>query len=148
MPEIIMDPARVMEQFNALWKEQNEIYSAAAKRFGLSDSAMWTLYFLRLSGGSCSQKEICSNMFQPKQTVNSAVKQLESRGYVRLANGDDRRCRLVTLTPEGEQLAQRTSDRVITAERQAIAELPPDEQRQLIDLLRKYNQKLRKRMGD
>ncbi len=35
MPEIIM------EQFNVLCKEQDEIYSA-----------MWTLYFLRLSGGS------------------------------------------------------------------------------------------------
>lgn len=146
MQEKILDPARVMEEYNALWKEQNEIYSAAARRFGLSDSAMWTLYFLRQGGGSCSQKEICSNMFQPKQTVNSTIKQLESRGYVRLSSGDDRRCRTVTLTDEGDRLAQRTSDLVITGERQAIAEFPPEEREQLIALLRKYNQNLRERL--
>lgn len=146
MPETIMDPSRVMEEYNALWKEQNEIYSAAAKRFGLSDSAMWILYFLRLSGGSCSQKEICSAMCQPKQTANSTVKQLESRGMVELSCGDDRRCRLVKLTPEGERLAQQTSDRVITAERGAMGDFTPAEQRQFIELLRKYNRNLRERL--
>lgn len=62
--------------YNSLWKEQNEIYSAAARSFGLSDSAMWILYFLRLNNGTCQQKELASSLSQPKQTTNSAVKQL------------------------------------------------------------------------
>lgn len=69
--------------YNSLWKEQNEIYSAAARSFGLSDSAMWILYFLRLNNGTCQQKELASSLSQPKQTTNSAVKQLERGGYVR-----------------------------------------------------------------
>lgn len=67
--------------YNSLWKEQNEIYSAAARSFGLSDSAMWILYFLRLNNGTCQQKELASSLSQPKQTTNSAVKQLE-RGRI------------------------------------------------------------------
>lgn len=73
--------------YNSLWKEQNEIYSAAARSFGLSDSAMWILYFLRLNNGTCQQKELASSLSQPKQTTNSAVKQLERGGYVTLKCG-------------------------------------------------------------
>ena len=56
--------------YNSLWKEQNEIYSAAARSFGLSDSAMWILYFLRLNNGTCQQKELASSLSQPKQTTS------------------------------------------------------------------------------
>ena len=147
MSEVIMDPAQVMEEYNSLWKEQNEIYSAAAKRFGLSDSAMWILYFIRLSGGSCSQRYICSAMLQPKKTTNSAIKQLESRGFVELTCENDRRCRLVKLTPDGEKLAQQSSDHVITAERLAMGDLTSAEQRQFIELLRKYNNNLKERLN-
>ena len=75
---------RAIAAYNSLWKEQNEIYSAAARSFGLSDSAMWILYFLRLNNGTCQQKELASSLSQPKQTTNSAVKQLERGGYVTL----------------------------------------------------------------
>lgn len=147
MSEIIIDPAQIMEEYNTLWKEQNEIYSAAAKSFGLSDSAMWILYFIRLSGGCCSQRDICSALLQPKQTTNSTIKQLESRGMVELSCGADRRCRLVKLTPDGEKLAQKSSDHVITAERLAMGDLTSAEQRQFIELLRKYNNNLKERLN-
>lgn len=101
---------RAIAAYNSLWKEQNEIYSAAARSFGLSDSAMWILYFLRLNNGTCQQKELASSLSQPKQTTNSAVKQLERGGYVTLKCGSDRRCRLVELTPKGSGLAVSTSD--------------------------------------
>lgn len=135
-------------EYNNLWKEQNEIYSAAARRFGLSDSAMWILYFLRLSCGRCSQKEISSLMAQPKQTTNSAIKQLERDGYVTLHCGSDRRCRLVELTSKGVQLAVSTSDHVIAAERAAWGDFSAEEQRMLISLLKKYNERLNARMED
>ena len=64
---------RAIAAYNSLWKEQNEIYSAAARSFGLSDSAMWILYFLRLNNGTCQQKELASSLSQPKQTTNSAA---------------------------------------------------------------------------
>lgn len=139
---------RTISLYNSLWKEQDDIYSSAAKRYGLSDSTMWILYFLRLNGGCCSQKDIASSMLQPKQTTNSAVKQLERDGYVTLRCGADRRCRLVELTPAGKQLAERTSDHVISAERGVWEEFTSEEQEQFIALLTKYNKRLKARMED
>ena len=126
--------------YNSLWKEQNEIYSAAARSFGLSDSAMWILYFLRLNNGTCQQKELASSLSQPKQTTNSAVKQLKC--------GSDRRCRLVELTPKGSGLAVSTSDHVIAAERETWGDFTEEEQDSLIELLSKYNKRLKTRMEE
>jgi DNA-binding MarR family transcriptional regulator len=134
--------------YNSLWKEQNEIYSAAARSFGLSDSAMWILYFLRLNNGTCQQKELASSLSQPKQTTNSAVKQLERGGYVTLKCGSDRRCRLVELTPKGSGLAVSTSDHVIAAERETWGDFTEEEQDSLIELLSKYNKRLKTRMEE
>ena len=126
---------RAIAAYNSLWKEQNEIYSAAARSFGLSDSAMWILYFLRLNNGTCQQKELASSLSQPKQTTNSAVKQLERGGYV-------------TLTPKGSGLAVSTSDHVIDAERETWGDFTEEEQDSLIELLSKYNKRLKTRMEE
>lgn len=147
MPEKATDAGKILEQYNILWQEQNEIYSAAAKHFGISESAIWILYFLRLSNGECSQKEIASLLFQPKQTINSAIKQLESRNIVELSAGSSR-TKLVTLTQEGRLLAQKTSDHVLTAEQLAMGSLSAEERQQLIFLTAKYTENLRKRMGE
>lgn len=139
---------RAIAAYNSLWKEQNEIYSAAARGFGLSESGMWILYFLRLNDGVCQQKELISSLSQPKQTTNSAVKQLERDGYVTLRSGSDRRCRLVELTPEGNRLAERTSDHVIAAERSTWDDFTEEEQELFIRFLSKYNKQLKARMEE
>lgn len=137
-----------MADFNALWKEQNEIYRSAAKHFGLSESVMWILYFLCEGGGCRTQRDICSSMIQPKQTTNSAIKQMEKRGLITMADGEDRRVRTVKLTPSGMQLAQKTAEFVIKAENRSMESLTESEQKQLITLLSKFNSTLKKEMGD
>lgn len=137
-----------MADFNALWKEQNEIYRMAAKRFGIAESVMWILYFLREGGGCRTQRDICSSMIQPKQTTNSAIKQMEKQGLITMADGDDRRVKLVKLTAAGSQLAGRTADIIINAENRSMDSLTQSEQEQLTSLLRKYNNTLKKEMGD
>lgn len=109
---------------------------------------MWILYFLRLNNGTCQQKELASSLSQPKQTTNSAVKQLERGGYVTLKCGSDRRCRLVELTPKGSGLAMSTADHVIAAERETWGDFTEEEQDSLIELLSKYNKRLKTRMEE
>lgn len=104
--------------------------------------------FLRLNNGTCQQKELASSLSQPKQTTNSAVKQLERGGYVTLKCGSDRRCRLVELTPKGSGLAVSTSDHVIAAERETWGDFTEEEQDSLIELLSKYNKRLKTRMEE
>lgn len=90
----------------------------------------------------------CKLLSQPKQTTNSAVKQLERGGYVTLKCGSDRRCRLVELTPKGSGLAVSTSDHVIAAERETWGDFTEEEQDSLIELLSKYNKRLKTRMEE
>ena len=70
-----------LSRLNNLFKENDEIYRNAAKRVGLPDCAFWIFYILRedsikKEGNILTQSEICSTMYLPKQTVNSAMKKL------------------------------------------------------------------------
>lgn len=127
-----------LSKFNNIIKESDEIYRNAAKLVGLSDCAFWILYALRTDENPLTQKEICYATYQPKQTVNSALKKLEADGYVELFSADDRRSKQVRLTKRGLSLAQRTVDKVILQEQNALSELSPEEQDAFLQLFRKY----------
>lgn len=51
-------------------------------------------------------------------------------------------------TPRGLELAEKTVDRVIESEQKALLDLSPDEQKQLLDAMRRYNAMLNTRMHD
>ena len=135
-----------LNEYNDLFKENDEIYRAAAKRLGLPDCAFWILYTLRESSAPLTQSEICSALYQPKQTVNSALKHLEAEGYLRLSSGSDRRSKQVRLTERGLALAENTIDRVLAAECSAMLDMSEEEQAAFISLLRKYTESLKARM--
>ena len=49
-----------------------------------------------------TQTKLCGALFLSKQTVNSALKKLESRGYLRMESmSGDRRNKLLSLTDRG-----------------------------------------------
>ena len=127
-----------------LFKENDEIYRNAAKSIGLPDCAFWILYILRedsltREGNTLTQSEICSTMYLPKQTVNSAMKKLENDGYIQLQSTNDRRSKHVSLTPKGLALAEKTVDRIIAKETDALAGLARDEKEAFLRLYQKYN---------
>ena len=64
-------------------------------------------------------------------------------GYLRLAEGRDRRSKHLVLTERGEALVRRTVDPVMTAETAAMGTLTETEQAQLLALQRRYNAALR-----
>ena len=106
--------------YNELYKEQDDLYRGAARGFGLSDCAFWVLYALRETKRPMTQSGICAAVYQPKQTVHSALKKLEGEGYLRLAEGRDRRSKHLVLTERGEALVRRTVDPVMAAEEAAM----------------------------
>lgn len=63
-----------------------------------------------------TQSDVCAAVYQPKQTVHSALKKLAGEGYLQLTEGRDRRSKYLTLTAAGETLMARTVDRVTAAE--------------------------------
>ena len=138
-----MEKRGALAAYNELYQEQTDLYRAAARQCGLPDCAFWVLYTLRDAARPLTQSDICAAVCQPKQTVHSSLKKLESAGYLRFTEGRDRRSKYLTLTPQGETLASATVDRVIAAETEAMGTLTELERTQFLALSRRYNAALR-----
>ena len=138
-----MERREALAAYNDAYKEQDDLYRAVARQCGLSDCAFWVLYALRETKRPMTQSGICAAVYQPKQTVHSALKKLEGEGYLRLAEGRDRRSKHLVLTERGEALVRRTVDPVMAAETAAMGTLTETEQAQLLALQRRYNAALR-----
>lgn len=143
-----MSTDKRMMAFNVLWKEQDDIYRGIAKTLELNESVFWILYCLRGSGKNVTQSFMCSMMLEPKQTINTALKKMESDGLIFFSDSGDKRSKYIYLTEKGAALAKNTVDRVIVAERTAMEMMTEDEQRQFLELFRKYNDCLKEKMGE
>ncbi len=136
-----------LSEFNNIIKENDHIYRDIAKNFGLSEGSFWILYSLRIEKETMSQSEICNLMYQPKQTINSALKNLEADGYIELIHTNNRRSKQVKLTQKGISLAENTADKVIYAEQNAMLDLTESEQENFILLFHKYTEALKIRIS-
>lgn len=138
-----MEQRGALTAYNELYKEQDDLYRAVARGFGLSDCAFWVLYALREAERPMTQSDVCAAVYQPKQTVHSALKKLIGEGCLRLAEGRDRRSKYLVLTEQGEALVRRTVDPVMAAETAAMDTLTEAERTQFLSLCRRYNTALR-----
>lgn len=112
-------------EFSRLYKEESDIYREIALRLGSSSSAICILYDLCLLGEGCTQKDICENSYLSKQTVNSAIRKLESGGYIYLEKGRGRSTHIY-LTETGDGLIREKILPVIEAETRAFSALGED----------------------
>ena len=132
------------QEFISASKEVDDVYHMIALKFGLSDSAMWILCTMRETNRELTQSEIAQEMSMSRQTVNSAIKNLEKQGYLRLeAVSGDRRNKILSFTEEGETFVKRTVDRVLSLEHQVFENLEVEEQEKITQILRKYTRFMR-----
>lgn len=124
-----------MRQFNLLLSEIDTAYHDAALKLGMSDSTMLILYTLCFNGGECMLGDITSGA--SKQTINSALRKLETEGIVYLETFEGRK-KKVYLTENGRQLVENTVLRVIEAENEIFASWSEEEKRLYIDLTQRY----------
>lgn len=129
---------RVLVEYNNSTKQLDEIYRNVARCFTLPECTFWILYTLRIEQRSFTQTEICDFLYEPKQTVNSALKKLEREQCIAFSAGDDQRSKKISLTEKGVRLAGQTVDRVINAETEALRQMSEEDSRQLIRLTRQY----------
>lgn len=130
-------------EYNSIVKENEEIYHKIARKFGLSDCAFWILYTMYEKEGILTQSNICDVLYQPKQTVNSALKKLENDGYIKLETMDDHRSKQINFTEKGSKFAGETVGKVIANEQKALLSLTLDEQEVFIGLFHKYTNLLK-----
>lgn len=128
---------RFVSKCNALTKKNEGLYRDLAKGFGVYDCTFWILYLLRESDRVYTQSEICAILRQPKQSVNTALKNLEKSEMLRLeyANGKSKN---IYLTEAGLIYAQETVDAVFEAEKSAEKALTESEKAMFLELYAKY----------
>lgn len=143
-----VNTGKTLSEYNSIIKENDELYHKIARSFGMSDCAFWILYMLRESGNDMTQSDICNVTYQPKQTVNSALKKLEKEKYIYLDGAGGRNGKQIKLTDEGADFASYTVDKVITVEKKALAGLTAEEQETFIGLFHKYTKLLEANMQE
>lgn len=95
-----------LQRFYALWKEGNAMYEEWAKKRGLSSNSVLVLYSLYELKENCTQKSISQKWSIPKQTINTILKEFSANGYIELlTDKEDKRNKLITLTPKGRTYA-------------------------------------------
>ena len=77
-------------QYTYLAGEINALYHEAAVKMGVSDSVQNILYVLCEKDGRCLQSEVSKLTGISRQTINSAIRNLEKEGIVFLEPGKGR----------------------------------------------------------
>lgn len=122
---------------NRTYKEEDDVYRRLARRSGLSDAAFWILYTMETVSGPATQADISSMLILSKQTINSAMKQLEREGYIHLTDGPGRK-KYLQLTQQGRALSDRAIHPVLEVERRTFLGLTREERAGLLALGQKY----------
>ena len=129
---------------NRIYNETNQLYHRLARVCGLSDCAFWILYTLREEESPLTQTQMSALLCLPKQTVNSALKQLVEAGCLRLEAVDGNlKNKQVCLTERGEALLRDSVDQVFRLEERAAARLTAEERSALLVLQEKLLESFR-----
>ncbi len=131
-----------LRKYNSLYREMDWFYHDYAVQSGVPDSALWILYIICEQGEGCLQRDICNMMCISKQTIHSAIHQLEQKGYLYLEAGKGRD-KHIFLTERGRTLVQEKIQPLMQIENEALADMG-EESRQLLALTQKYLELLRK----
>ncbi len=131
------EQGRQLKEFNSIYREFDRIYHEIARHLGMSDSAFLVFYAIMELGDGCLQKEIAMSYSTSKQTINSAVRNLEAAGYLCLRRGK-RRDMHIYLTEAGAKMAREKIGPVLELENSIFQEMTLEEGNQLLGLTRRY----------
>ncbi len=131
----------LLRRYNRLLRQMDEYYRGFARSMGCGETTVWLLYAL-LEEPGCTQSHLCDVTFQPKQSINSALKKLEQEGCVTLQTTEkDKRSKHVFLTEKGKTMAAVTAEKIRAAERQALSASTEDTET-MLQLMESFNQRL------
>lgn len=126
-------------QYNRLQRKLEAIYSSFAKICGLSDSVFWIIYSVIERQEAYTQTELCNMWSFNKQTINTALKNMEADGIIRFESLEEKRKnKQIFLTDKGIALAQRTVIPFIEMEKRAFGALGEEERKEFLRLTQKH----------
>lgn len=122
VPEAV---ARVWAAMCSLVLKQEDRRSEVAETLGMTFFRAKALR--RLLPGPLTMRELTARLSTEKPYTTLVVDDLEKRGYVqRSVHPDDRRSKIVTLTPAGVAAAEQ-AERILARPPRALLDLAPDE---------------------
>ncbi len=127
----------IMNRINYLNAELNALYHHASLKLGLTDSASIVLYTIYDNGEDCLLSDICKQSGVSKQTVNSAIRNLEKKHIIYLEQHSGR-AKKVILTDTGKEYVQKTIARLFDAEAAAFSSWTEEEINAHIGFMEKY----------
>lgn len=125
------------KRYNILAWETDSLYHAISLKFGLTDSAVNILYLLYYQNNTALLGDIVHYSGLQKQTINSSLRVLESRGIITMGRVNGK-MKKVTLTPEGIELCSRTVGHLIEWENKALSLFSDDEMNLFLTLMERY----------
>ena len=133
------DIRKQLRKMNTINKEIDAIYNQLAKDHGLSSCAFWLMYSICEEEGQTTQKDLCERWLFSKQTVHSALRGLEQKGYISLVSSkDDRRNKFIVLTKSGNDFAKRHILHVFQIEETAFGHFGSEERALMLSINNKY----------
>lgn len=135
-----MNPAEAQKirRINCLTSEMESLYHQASQKLGMSDSVSKVLYMIYDTGEeACPLAPIYKKTGLPKQTVNSAIRSLETSGmlYLEPCGG---RSKKILLTDKGRTYVRETVARIYRAEIQVLSTWSEEELLTYLSLTEKY----------
>lgn len=134
-----------IRRINYLSNELDALYHQFSLKLGITDSVSIVLYTIYDSCNECLLTDIYKRSGISKQTVNSAIRALESDGilYLEQHNG---RAKKVILTDKGREYVQKTAARIFRAEMDAFDTWTDEEVSAYIGFMEKYANCFRKQI--
>ena len=133
--------------FREATMELDNLYSRFPKSCGLSEAEYWSL--LLIYEGIVTQSRISEQLFLSRQTLNSAFKQLQKKGLIRLEPYQDNlRSKRAFLTEAGKAFVEENVLRMHRVEERAWQHMSQEDQAVLTALTRKFSSCIRKELDD
>lgn len=129
--------SKELSRYNYLSSEIDSAYHELSVKLGLPDSSMIVLYTICDSGDSCLLADVCRKSGISKQTVNSALRKLESQGviYLEAAGAKNKK---ICFTEYGRQLADQTAMKIITIENDIFSSWSVEDVEKYLELTERY----------
>lgn len=114
------------------WKVARMLTNDLAARFAKAGVEItveqWRLLVPLYKHDGMNQGELCNILSQEKTGVSRLVAALEKRKLVRRESGlEDRRIKLLYITPAGRELVDKTIDMAVASREEPIQNIDPDE---------------------
>ena len=141
-------PDKYYDEYENTRRKISDEYDAVLGSFSLSKGAMMIIWTLSAFGRPCTQKEICTDWCESKQTINSAAKKLAEEGIIDISPSPENfREKLLVFTEKGKFLAMRTIEKMIAAEKNAFSRLSEEEQAEAVRISKKHYELLNEEFG-